>query len=199
MIKIEAPKNIGSLIDDFHSLGGVIEFDFYDIAPEIVTDLSHRDVAKLHMDECAIGHRNHQQNLQAQGYDTRNWKPYIWNETKLQGTEIELSEFLGTYAIEPEETSSSSWSIPNADGFTTAFFHPPYGLKGELSVKLKLYEEIITNLGCNDRPESLMIRSWATDCSSYFDAGHEWWGAYFWTLSKLSRPSIAVITASATD
>lgn len=45
----------------------------------------------------------------------------------------------------------------------------------------------------------LEIVSWSTDWSPYFDAGHEWWGAFLWTVYVPAREWIVVVAASATD
>ena len=47
--------------------------------------------------------------------------------------------------------------------------------------------------------EGLEIYEWTTDWSSYFDDGHEWWGALCLTVFDRALGRFAVIMASATD
>ena len=51
-----------------------------------------------------------------------------WDETKLSGESMSFDKFWGTDDVEPKPIGDSAWSIPNVDGYKTAFFHPPYGL-----------------------------------------------------------------------
>lgn len=47
--------------------------------------------------------------------------------------------------------------------------------------------------------EGLEVYEWTTDWSSYFDEGHEWWGALCLTVYDRALGRFAVIMASATD
>lgn len=46
---------------------------------------------------------------------------------------------------------------------------------------------------------NLVIEKWPTNWSNYFDAGNEWWGAYYWTIQNPMKKIILVIAASDTD
>ena len=84
------------------------------------------------------------------------------------------------------------------DGYKTAFFHPPYSLQGSASEKAELFAGINRYvLGSN--PERAEIFSWSTEWSNYFDAGHEWWGAFYWTIRPARSQQIVVVAASSTD
>ncbi|MBR3358990.1 MAG: hypothetical protein IKG46_14310 [Solobacterium sp.] len=47
--------------------------------------------------------------------------------------------------------------------------------------------------------DHLVIYSWTTDWSDYFDDGHEWWGAACWSIYDPQMERYAVILVSATD
>ena len=44
-----------------------------------------------------------------------------------------------------------------------------------------------------------LVMAWSTDWSNYFEAGKEWWGAFYWTILLEEKQEIIVIGASATD
>lgn len=65
-----------------------------------------------------------------------------------------------------------------------------------------LVEQIIAELFYafhTELSEALLIHSWSTDWSNYFDSGKEWWGAHFWTVQIPGTGEIVVIGASSTD
>ena len=100
--------------------------------------------------------------------------------------------------MEPKPIGDRAWSIPNADGYKPAFFHPPYGLRGSAAEKAELFAGINKYvLGAN--PERAEIFSWSTDWSNYFEAGQEWWGAFYWTIRSAESQKMVVVGASSTD
>lgn len=46
---------------------------------------------------------------------------------------------------------------------------------------------------------SLEIYQWSTNWSNYFDAGHEWWGSFLWTVEPEGANYIVGVAASSTD
>ncbi len=47
--------------------------------------------------------------------------------------------------------------------------------------------------------DELEVYEWTTDWSSYFDEGHEWWGAACWSVYDKQMNRYVVILASTTD
>ena len=47
--------------------------------------------------------------------------------------------------------------------------------------------------------DELEIYEWTTDWTSYFDAGHEWWGTACWSIYDKRMNRFVVIMADATD
>src|SRR5262249_18674896 len=124
---------------------------------------------------------------------------YQWDVTKLTGEAIAFHAFWGTDDVERKKIARDAWSVPDIDGYKPAFFHPPHGRRGGVSGNLHLFESINAHvLGNGDRNE-LTIWSWSTNCSSFFDDGREWWGAFLWTVATPDNPPVVVIAASATD
>jgi hypothetical protein len=121
-----------------------------------------------------------------------------WDEAKLTGEPVSLSAFWGTDDVEPKPIGDRAWSIPNIDGYKTAFFHPPYGLQGSPTEKAELFASINGYVLGAD-PERAEIFSWSTDWSNYFEAGQEWWGAFYWTIHPANLQRMVVVAASSTD
>lgn len=83
-------------------------------------------------------------------------------------------------------------------GFAGAYLDPPYSLSGSKEKINALFFEVVDRLfGGFACP--VEIYKWSPDCSNYFDAGKEWWGCYFWTLSTAGSDRIVAIAASSTD
>ena len=47
--------------------------------------------------------------------------------------------------------------------------------------------------------DALEVYEWSTDWSSYFDEGHEWWGAACWSVYDRQMDRYVVLLASTTD
>ncbi len=124
---------------------------------------------------------------------------YKWNADELIGTKISFTEFLGTDTAEATPIGDNAWYIPNVGGLKTAFFFPPYGLEKPLERSLLLFDQLNKYLFDDTTPDHLQIYSWSNQCSGYFDAGLEWWGAFLWTISRPGSDIIALIGASSSD
>jgi hypothetical protein len=194
VIESRPSADLAILLDAFDKRGGVLAFAFYDPTPRGCSAESHRDAAWQFLDARATASREFRNTIDTDNPLAR-LLTYKWNDTKLRGRQIPFHEFWGTDDVEPKPTSG----IPDIDGYKPAFFHPPHGLHGGVSGNLHLFESINSHvLGDVDRT-TLTIWSWSTDCSSYFDDGHEWWGAFLWTVARPDMETIVVIAASATD
>lgn len=92
-------------------------------------------------------------------------------------------------------------------GLVDALLDPPYGIgleRGDEAAKKQLVHRFLKLVLGYDAVtgsfESLpQIFSWSTDWSNYFEAGKEWWGAFYWTILLEEKQEIIVIGASTTD
>ncbi len=88
-----------------------------------------------------------------------------------------------------------------------ALLDPPYGIRldgGEETAKKQLVHRFLKLVLGYDAVagsfEALpLVMAWSTDWSNYFEAGKEWWGAFYWTILLEEKQEIIVIGASATD
>jgi len=84
-------------------------------------------------------------------------------------------------------------------GFVYAFLDPPYSFmcgktifeKGNFF--LDFCRLLFTDIS------QIEVYKWSTDSSNYFDAGKEWWGAFFWTVYNPYQDWYIGIIASTTD
>jgi len=84
-------------------------------------------------------------------------------------------------------------------GFIQAFLYPPFNVKLNGSIK-KTGEYVIDFMKLFfDDLQNIEIFTWSIDCASYFDAGKEWWGSYFWTVYNPTKDIYIGIVASETD
>jgi hypothetical protein len=186
------------LLAKFDACGGVLDFVFLDSGYPAPTEQLHHIAA---LDGIAAIDRRLEK--WANSHATKEYPLEVffrleWNETKLKGHRVTLSEFWGSDDVEPKAITKDSWAIPNVDGYKTAFFLPPHVLSGTTDEMVQLFEKI-NEFVLGNTPEQIDIISWSTDWSNYFDAGHEWWGAFFWTIRRADSDQVVVIGASTTD
>ena len=176
-----------SLLARFDVMGGVLDYVFIELPEAGPPHARHRVAAlagmaeiNLRIKQCGIAFR------------------LCWDEAKQTGKPVSFSNFWGTDDVEPKQIGASAWSVPMVDGYKPAFFHPPYGLGGSANEKRELFAAI-NRYALGADPDRAEIFSWSTDWSNYFEAGHEWWGAFYWTVRPAGSQRMVVIGASSTD
>lgn len=198
MREILSEPELASLLATFGARGGVLDYAFLEGESEDSSELLHRAAALAGM--AAIDRRLRQW-AESHASTERPIEMFFrlsWDEAKLTGRRISLWEFWGTDDVEPKRLAEKAWSIPDVDGYKTAFFHPPHGLRGSAEERVLCFNGI-NRYVLGDDPERAEIFSWSTDWSNYFDAGHEWWGAFWWTIRPTGSPRFVVVGASSTD
>ena len=137
-------------------------------------------------------------------YDLKLDKPFVRGMIS--------NETLNSYFyFDTEETVSNKIDInkkvrefhsryPNENGnFVRAFMEPPYSIKTGKTIKEKgAYLIDFVNFLFSDLMK-IEIMKWSTDCSPFFDAGKEWWGAFFWTVYNPEKDWYLGICGSETD
>ena len=108
---------------------------------------------------------------------------------------------------------------PTSDrGLPRALFDPPYSVhfpelksgwprtaaeqsehEAALGELLREFLSVIVGIEDPDDVEGLLLTEWTTDWHPYFDAGHEWWGSFCWSVHRPDPRTIVVLTASSTD
>jgi hypothetical protein len=125
------------------------------------------------------------------------WPELTFDGSRAVGTTIDRDRFFGPRFDRTTQqlVLGGSVSSPSA-GYAYAFSDPPYRLQLEPPELNGLFVEINRELFGTG---NLDIVEWSTDWSSYFDAGHEWWGAFLWTVKPSERDHMIAIGASSTD
>jgi hypothetical protein len=190
---------LARLLTAYRANGGVLDFVFFETAPGVSPSPEMHRTAALEamaaidrgLEQWAADHASEQTPF--------DWFYRVhWDETKLEGGPVFFETFWGTDDVEPKPIGERAWNIPTVDGYKTAFFHPPHGLRGYEPETSELFASI-NQFVLGDEPAKAQIFSWSTDWSNYFEAGHEWWGAFFWTVHPAGTTRLVAIGASATD
>ena len=174
MIEIAPDDGLTALVENFDAIGGVLAYVALRAGEEAASPRSHRAAALAGVAE--IGRR-------------LGWARLTWDESKLSGRPISLATFWGTDDVNRESI---------IDGYKSAFFFPPYELHCSSTEAEWLFNEI-SGIVLGSSPADCEIYSWSTDWSNYFDAGREWWGAFYWTVHPIGSDRFYVIGASSTD
>ena len=148
---------------------------------------------------------------------------YDFNILKDSGKEISVQDFMGWQYEEvsgriilsggklrnqyfyydnkevPEKAVAMTEEDREKIGFVYAFLDPPYSFmcgktifeKGNFF--LDFCRLLFTDIS------QIEVYKWSTDSSNYFDAGKEWWGAFFWTVYNPYWNRYIGILASTTD
>jgi hypothetical protein len=191
-------SELRALLEKFDAAGGVLDYVFLERHDEETTHACHHSAALAGMAE--IGRRIAEWASQVASAECPIEKLFRirWHESELSGKHVSFSTFWGTDNVEPKYLGRRAWAIPSVDGYKTAFFHPPHSLGGTASEKAELFAGINSYVLGAD-PAAAEIFSWSTDWSNYFDAGHEWWGAFYWTIRPAGSHDMVVVAASSTD
>ena len=177
MKPVNSDSELADLLQRFEQQGGVLDYVSFEDDGESPGEQAHRAAAiagieaiDRRLEQWAIRHASDE-------YPIEKFFRLRWEEAKLKGQRVSLSAFWGTDDVVPKPFGDRSWLLPEKDGYKTVFFHPPYGLRGT-SHENELLFAGINRIVLGDKPEFVEIFSWSTDWSNYFDAGHDWWGAF---------------------
>jgi hypothetical protein len=196
MREVKFSDELAALLDQYDSIGGVLEFGVFEPQDRAEPEILHRAAA---LEFIASYDRTLEKAAkESKEFPIERFWRLKWTPDKAIGTRVTFAEFWGTDDVESKQIESNAWLIPSIDGFKPAFFHPPYGLQGSYQSQTDLFNKIVTGL-LGSEPQDAEIFSWSTDWSNYFDAGHEWWGAFYWTIRPKDSNRYLVIAASTTD
>ena len=186
LILVNNPE-LAALLERFEAAGGTLDFlclQWRDVGSLYA---SHRAVALAGMAAIRDGWHRKGASLDVE-----------WDQEKLNGGLVNLATFWGTDTPEHQLFGFGMHDMP--DGYKSAFFDPPYGLFGRASDRemIDLFNAINRHI-LGSEPDRAEIFSWSTDWSNYFDAGHEWWGAFYWTIRPSGSDRVFVVAGSTTD
>ena len=97
------------------------------------------------------------------------------------------------------DSEYKDWEYSTA-GYAQACLHPVHGFR---NIKGSIYETgkffIDMNKFLFSDFTNIIVYSWNTDCSSFFDDGKEWWGHFLWTVYNPEKDWYVGIAVSSTD
>lgn len=210
------PSDVKAALDEFNSWGAVVEHYLF-VAPTMTDIHAHQLTARAGLNAAL-------QTVDASRLITENslrWTPQQFFgpcyevDTDVLLMRGESNDFINYYFREGQQESRATAISPSylenifppdtqwsAVGYAQALFEPPYRLYKRIGPPTnrevaaafrRLCDALFGDL------TTLEIYQWPTDCSNYFDAGHEWWGSFFWTVYAPSKNWIVTILASSTD
>jgi len=189
-----------NFLDEFSNAGGVLHYVLLQIEEQLPAKELHKlaAITAIGIIDARYYERAKKIAVQAK-LPLDNFFRLTWDSNKLDAKKITFSEFWGSdnAKIIKSHLGDKGGVVPNVDGYKTAFFLPPYSLDRTLNAEAVFAQ--INGLLFGPTPSELEIYEWSTDWSNYFDAGHEWWGAFFWTLRQPDTDWIITIGASSTD
>ena len=194
----ELEPEFSGLLERFKNFGGVLEFVVLETVQPSFSHAHHRAAALAGMVEIDRRLEEFAVRRSSQEFPVERFFRVHWDESRLRGERVNLAEFWGTDDVSIKSIEDRVWEIPIIDGYKTAFFHPPHGLRGSTSSQTELFVRISGYILGTD-PERAEVYAWSTNWSNYFEAGHEWWGAFYWTVRAAGSNRITVIAASTTD
>jgi hypothetical protein len=129
---------LDSLLAQFDAAGGVLDYAFVEVREDGSPHAQHRAAAIAGMAE--IDRRLERWAVQntSEKYPIEMFYRVRWDEARLTGEPVRFSTFWGTDDVKPKPVEDCAQAIPNVDGYKTAFFHPPYGLRGSPNGKAAL-------------------------------------------------------------
>ena len=198
MIQVSPDAELAALLAWYDKVGGVLDFNI--LRPEEAMESApfHRSAALAGMATLARGRERWAETHASEEYPVDVFLHVEWDEFRLIGGPVPFSTFWGTDDVKPKPIGERAWSIPSVDGYKTAFFLPPHNLRGSWDEQDRLFNGINASI-FGPVPLACEVYSWSTDWSNYFDAGNEWWGAFYWTVRPINSNLIVVIGASTTD
>lgn len=199
-----------SYISEFNNSRGVIAFGLFKVhdVGALSEEETHFKVAREMMLDLTSSEKNYKSRFPDFIGTNSNNEIYKFDESKLVGTSEKLSvkEFFGAYHnyeqdklfLETEGVYHQDRETKfgfNCNGYTYSFLDPPYGFsmpnKAEFFVAFSKY--LFSDFG------NIIVYSWGTDCSNYFDPGKDWWGHFLCTICNPEKDWYIGIVASSTD
>ncbi len=192
------PSDLLPLMSQLDTAGVAIEYVFHEGSPTTDSFARHRTAAIEGMEEIAR-RLDHRPIDGAPAESSLDLHFHVrWDLATLSGKPVSFGEFWGVDDVKPRATSKYASSLPEVNGYKSAFFLPPYGLRGSIEAQSALFAAINLEVFGSDMAQS-EIFAWSTNWSNYFDAGHEWWGAFYWTVLPAGSNRMVTIGASSTD
>jgi hypothetical protein len=195
------PAPVAGLADELEAIGAVVEYVLMAVPPDAGDEAElHRSAATTAVAE--LGRR------EAAGVPALR---VVTDGSRATGARVTVAAFAGRSWDVATGELVDAWSHGHeahskpsgrhghlTDGYAEAFVEPPHGLdvdRGQAEARFRAVNAALFG-GLDD---GLVVYEWSTDWSSWFDAGHEWWGAFLWTVRRTSAPTITAIAAAATD
>lgn len=133
---------------------------------------------------------------------------YDWNNKKLLIGGTKISKWFHYDSEEKEENAMDVTSLQRSywekygdkhGKFLYAMMYPPMGsIPGKTIFEKGSTVHAFLDFFFGD-VTAITVYAWNNECSIIFEAGHEWWGSYFWTVYNPEKDWYVSVIASETD
>jgi hypothetical protein len=217
--------NINEYLAKYRNLGGVIDFNIFKVIGTTSDIDSHLLTAKSTLE---LLHKDYDNEIEkiisvdagksitldeffGPYFNVKTQRPILRGTTWIQSQNYTAltSNYYYYDDIESDNNIISLKTNNNSDystkGYADAFLEPPHSFGSNPRTNAKMSNIDIGkffleyNAFLFDDINSIIVYSWQTDCSSYFDDGKEWWGSFFWTVYNPTKNWYIGIVASTTD
>ena len=215
MTPAPSDPELEALLQEYHAAGGVVEWSRFDFGPpETVGLAAHRQVAEATVRAAAaasgpVGRLSADEippDAAPRRITARDFFGPLWAPTRevliVRGRSTAFGH-AWFYANDAEERHNVldhiSWAPEVGTGYAYAFGEPPYSMDCSTRRCSELFVAINRRVfPYGVEAPNVTIYEWPTHWSPYFDAGHEGWGSFLWTVSWPGWRVVGV-TASTTD
>ena len=187
----------------YRAAGGVIDFCVIHVASTVEPVQAHRVAAATMIVEAS---QRLTELLGQMGGEHR--VSYAIDAARATFEPITPQQFVGPFYSWSTAQLTSSWvdgvrhgiqpNGPITNGYADAFSDPPYPLRATIE-RASAWFRAINDGTFGGLDQKLTVCRWSTDWSTYFDAGHEWWGSHCWTVQAHGSQLVTAIGASSTD
>lgn len=208
------PQSLQNLFSDFRASGGILDYAIFELNPGEKPDYTSANTQAVHQFSVERG------DTQTPTYETHNMTSTSIDIERFMGPYYDIAahkliiepptHMNGTYPaatgqphayfyydlpVTPDHALQLGGHTLPHTGYAYAFSCPPHGAK---SVSLGKLMEVMNEILFHSFAD-VEIREWSTNWSNYFDPGHEWWGAFWWTVYDKSANRVIVIGGSTSD
>lgn len=193
------PSECQAAITTFQHAHGVVDFAVFDAPNGIESEALHLSATlEAYARFCAAALEEPERTAEPRILETITVAQFLGTLETSEGTFDQPGALLEAQQAALKARKGFSYGLSTADGFVYAFACPPYSLSFEPTEAQRTFDAICEVLFGSFR-DDLEIARWSNDWSWYFDAGHEWWGAFWWTIHNRTRDIVVVVAASSTD
>lgn len=182
----------------YRAAGGVVDYTLVDVERDVDETTAHLSAACSMIRESARRSTIDGMRLHEFTIDRKAARFELINGVELAGPYYDWDRATLVSAWEGTVRHGVQPDGPMTHGYADAFSDPPYRLRAPLE-QANAWFHAINEGTFGPLAPGLSVYRWSTNWSDYFDPGHEWWGAFCWTIRRPGTSLVTAIGAATTD